>query len=86
MSEKLIKHRASAEPPRTQQNPIAPVPVPPRESHAGRAALIVGPAIGFVLAASLAISFALALAGGAGTAALGSDAVGQPTRMAVFVL
>ncbi len=86
MTEKLIKQRKPAEPPSAPALPGLISAPPRRERTTARAALIIGPAIGFALAASLAISFALALAGGAGQAALGSTHDTGKARMAVFVL
>ncbi|MCW8306944.1 hypothetical protein AruPA_07835 [Acidiphilium sp. PA] len=86
MTEKLIKQRLPANPPSAPARPGLIAAPARRERNTGRAALIIGPAIGFVLAASLAISFILALAGGAGQAALGTAHSHGSARMAVFVL
>jgi hypothetical protein len=89
MSEKLINQK-----PGDRREPSAP-PSPPRtmiattarpERRSAQWPMLIGPMIGFVLAACLAISFALALAGGAGEAALGGSHAAGPTRTAVFVL
>ena len=82
MAEKLIKYR-------TPVVPSAAVPVvapEPRFDQPGLVALIVGPTIGFALAAMLVISLALALDGGAGAAAIGAGHPTSPTRTAVFIL
>lgn len=85
MTEKLIKHRAPLE--AATKPPTRLVEAPTRrELHPERLAMVVGPAVGFVLAAMLAISFALALAGGAGAAAVGSSDGLLSPRSAVFVL
>jgi hypothetical protein len=87
MTEKLINHRPSAPATRLRADQSMVTTPPARHEHrVARLALIIGPAIGFALAASLAISFALALAGGAGQAALGDGPAHGSTRMAVFVL
>ncbi|MGC9269997.1 hypothetical protein [Acidiphilium sp.] len=87
MTEKLIGHRVPAPSPQSPPYRGMTTTATVRPDHdAGRLALIIGPAIGFALAACLAISFALALAGGAGEAALGSGHAVRPVRSAVFVL
>ncbi|MDD2878241.1 MAG: hypothetical protein PHT60_08770 [Acidiphilium sp.] len=86
MTEKLIKQRVPAIPPGGQPGRMITAPYPASKHHQGQLVPLIGPAIGFVLAAALAISFALALAGGAGEAALGGSHGARPARMAVFVL
>lgn len=84
MTEKLTKFRAPVEPPVTTTRVVS---APVHQQRAPeRLALVVGPAIGFALAGLLAISLAIALAGGAGRAAIGAGSFRQPTRTAIFVL
>lgn len=84
MTEKLINQRTPADPP--SQARVMLHPPAQHDQQAARWLMLIGPVIGFMLAACLAISFALALAGGAGEAALGTGHAGGPIRTAVFVL
>lgn len=86
MTEKLVKYRAPEEPPPSWSPSALATPDAPRDMRLARLAMIAGPAIGFALAAMLAVSFTLALSGGAGGAAIGGGHSATPARTAIFVL
>lgn len=83
MNDKLLKSRPPEESPAPRPAATPLIFAEPREGKLVRLGMIAGPIVGFALAALLAVSFGLALAGGAGNAALGQV---HHNRMAVFVL
>ena len=86
MTEKLVKYRTPEEPPPTWSSSTLAIPDAPYEVHVARLATLAGPVIGFALAAMLVVSFALALAGGAGDAAIGGGHAPTARHTAIFVL